>query len=493
MRDFGLSILEHPAMGSMEPAAKMRYAEGFPSDGLGKRVIFNLLNQLGDILMQDLYKDPSADTSALVREQANVRAVLFTFWPNIDKDADNLLYLWPTLDSRSKGRTGRSATKIGRALRKMFPVLTDKEVEAITDNVKRKFFCADWTVRSGKERADFKHAYSSQHAETRNMDTTYAKKRLSDSCMRYPFDHLPSHPTEAYASGDFEIFWTENSEGHIGSRVVVSVAKGNDDRREAGPVYAVCEDSYQVLADHVKPLIRHGFAESDFTGLKLLSISYRDNTWIAPYLDLDPKYLTDTGDGFLTIAECGEITGSNYGGLQYLERRHMCEDCECTLDEDDIYHSPEGDGPYCHDCYYERWHNCENCMQDEPSNDALEVLISNRWSDRQVQVWCQDCVGSGAVIANDELWSDCSVTQLADGEFAPTYDIEDNYFKCLWNDEWYPLTEAAPTEDGELICIGNIVDYNYHADITGAAKWVFDMTMGHWFLEENKEGREREA
>ena len=497
MRDFGLSLQDHPDMGVMEPLAKLNYAGQYSTENLAKNVLFYLSEQINNVLVQELHSDPSSDTSDLTKQQANVRAVLKTFWPNIDKSYANMLFIWPTIDARAKGRSARSATKIGKAIRRMFPVLTDIEVEAITDCVKHKFFTTEWTIHSGSDAIAFKHAYASPYAETRNFQTTYSKKRLPDSCMRYSFDHLAKHPVEAYASGDFEIFWTENPEGKIGSRCLVSIAKEGERYAEAGPIYAVCDDSYDVLRRHVEPLVHHAIADYHWRGCKILSIPKHNNgqkeSWIAPYIDLDPKSLTDTGDGYLMITECGEITGSNYGGLQYLEHRHQCSVCGDGLDEDDVYTGPDDGEIYCHDHYWDRYTTCDNCQEDVLSEDVVQVLVTTRWSQRESQWWCNECAEDNAVDCNGELWDELSCTLLADGSYFPKVNLDGNYFQCIIDSEWYPLEECNVTVDGELLHPDNIQDFNYEADRDGTARYVFDSIKSEWYLEENEGGLEREA
>ena len=497
MRDFGLSLQDHPEMGVMEPLAKLNYAEQYPRENLAKNVLFYLSEQLNNVLVQELHSDPSSDTSDLTKQQANVRAVLKTFWPNIDTSKANMLFIWPTIDARAKGRSARSATKIGKAIRRMFPVLTDIEVEAITDCVKHKFFTTEWTIHSGSDAADFRHAYASQYAETRNFQTTWAKKRLPDSCMRYSFEHLAKHPVEAYASGDFEIYWTENPQGQIGSRCLVSIAKDGVRYAEAGPIYAVCDDSYDALRRHVEPLVHHCIADYHWEGCKILSIPKQKHgsktSWIAPYLDLDPKRLTDTGDGHLMIAECGEITGDSYSGLQYLAHRHQCCECGCNLDEEDIYYGPDNGEIYCQEHYHERYTGCDNCQDDVLVDDVSAVYVSTRWSSREVQYWCSSCVESEAVDCNGELWCEHSCTLLADGTSFPTVNLDGNFFRCIIDSEYYPIEESNVTVDGELLHPKNIQDFNYEADKWGTARYVFDSIKSEWYLEENEGGLEREA
>ena len=116
------------------------------------------------------------------------------------------------------------------------------------------------------------------------------RKSSASSCMRYDFDHLPVHPVTAYASGDFQMLWTEDSDGKIASRCVVRVMP--DGQYRGGPIYGVSEQAIDMLEHHIKSTPNGEYGADDaWVGARLLRQPTQDDpdAFYAPYLDPEPR------------------------------------------------------------------------------------------------------------------------------------------------------------------------------------------------------------
>lgn len=496
LRNFSDSLLSHPEMAELSCEGMYAYSRGFPSERLGTRAISMLRSELFSIVNLEVMNNPELDTAWAEKQKAAIAAVLTTYWPNIDPLTPNMLWIYPDHAARTKGKMARRATKIGRTLVRMFPCLRPSEVEDITDAVKARFFTAEWRVLNAKDRAAFKHAYSSAYGETRNLDTTFARKRISDSCMRYAFDHLPAHPAEAFASGDFEIFWTENQEGKIGSRCVVSCGE----KRYAGPIYACCERSHDTLYDHIKPKIYGYIAEGCWDGLKLLALPYAENgrkaynengrreSFIAPYLDLDPRNLERHSNEYLIVAECGEISGSGYSGLQYYEHTRYCSSCGDGVDEDDSLVDDDGN-TWCDSCYWENHFTCD--YDSENYHRDHRVFVMTEYGE---QIWAEWNADNHAIMTlNGELWYEDDCIELANGDFVSKEVADDEYFECILDGKWYPIAEMTCTADGDRVLPANVLAENKCARLLDHPVYIWNDDLSHWVLTPIEGGLEREA
>tara|TARA_R110000764_G_scaffold116139_2_gene203043 strand:- start:81 stop:1061 length:981 start_codon:yes stop_codon:yes gene_type:complete len=223
--------------------------------------------------------------------------------------------------------------KAGRAFKFIFPEFSDSDVETLVDAFREKFSLRKYTLKTGKKPDEFTHAYQHDQAEMDNPDSTYDRKAMIHSCMRYRFDHLPVHPCSIYGSGDFEIVWLENDKGCIGGRCVVYTGGA---KPAAGPIYGVCEKSLDMITEYLEGIGATINQDGTWLGAKLIKHEHNGG-YVGPYLDLDPKRLEEDGD-YLVVCDTGDIDASQYQGT--LGGGYTtCSGCGDSLSEDEYYHS----------------------------------------------------------------------------------------------------------------------------------------------------------
>ena len=456
MRDFAkaLSGVEYPAS----------WLEG---DGLKDRAVASITQYIIEIMTRERTEGICEGIGQTYDEYFDMRRkardIVRVFWPNVDPDEPNCLVIYPTVDARAKGRTARTPMRIGRALRRMFPVLTDVEVDTLVDRIKDDLFAKEWTVKRGREAEDFRHAYAHTRAPDQNLATTVAKKMLCTSCMRYEFEHLPNHPAEAYASGEFEIIWLEDRQGRIGGRCVVWM---EPETPQPGPIYAVAEEAYDLIHAAL-PENCGDFYDSDWSGALLKSIPY-DGGYVAPYIDTRTKWLTDASPNYLQIDSRGEIDGNCYTGILGQDERPECVACGDRVHGDDVYHNDNGE-TYCSYCYGETYIHCEHCHEEGFREDSSTVYMANRYSRHYAETWCEHCTSNNAIeVTNGDVWQLDDTFELADtDDRVSIVQLEDGeYFLCDWNEVAYEMTELCNLGEGlsvsrEALDHFNATDGNY--------------------------------
>ncbi len=351
------------------------------------------------------------------------------------------------------------AMKPARAFSMMFPELEHKQVIELTDMYLNRFAKRELFIREGADAKDFVKAYSWTQAPTDNISTTYQRKSSASSCMRYDFEHLPVHPVTAYASGDFQMLWTEDSDGKIASRCVVRVMP--DGQYRGGPIYGVSEQAIDMLEHHIlaTPNGEYG-ADDAWVGARLLRQPTEDDpdAFYAPYLDPEPRRLHDDGE-YLVISDDGEINASDYQGVLNANDCY-CENCNCGLDEDDYYFSEYTDCRYCNDCYYDEHFYCEYADADYHVDQSYMVYVPHGtrsgYTEERVSDWAVEYGDEFMYCDNDnEYWhtdlayfcehEDCYISQR--GIDAGTYFISD------WDGEVYPDDQMAITDTGDTVSI----------------------------------------
>lgn len=455
----------------------------YDSNGLSQRCKTFLYEYLARKIKQEVDDCDSLDTSYYYEQTANVSKVLDVYWPNIDKDEPAAMFIYPDLAARDKGRSGRRGVRIGRAIRKMFPELLDHEIDQLVDTIKSKLMPREYTVHTGFSAKDFAKAYSHTQVAPENLDTNWHKKHSVNSCMRYKFDHMPNHPAEAYASGDFEIIWLEDFGGRIGGRVIVAKARaGVEIKPKAGPIYAVSEMAYKKLREFIS------FAEIElgdnqsWVGCQLKAIPYQ-NGYIAPYLDYEPRQLEEKYAGGskvtkLEISRGGDIDASQYNGLLMTGGCCSCLECGDSVDEGYVY-TRDGDS-YCENCYYSLFFCCDYCEEDMPRDEEREVYTVNRWGNNP-QAWCEHCATHHAVeTESGESWDEDHVYTTGDGTVISQDEYDNDYFMCDLVEEIYHNDESVDLSCGGRASAYGITWYNGN-DFT--TKYVYDATNEHWVLE----------
>lgn len=92
-----------------------------------------------------------------------------------------------------------------------------------------------------------------------------------------------------------------------------------------------------------------------------------------------------------------------------------CSDCEDEINEDEIYHSPDGE-PFCHDCFYDRYSYCHDCDEATHHDDTYYIEhegydVCENCLDRNY-TRCDECDefyrnGQTTYIDDRDLCSDC--------------------------------------------------------------------------------------
>jgi hypothetical protein len=358
------------------------------------------------------------------------------FFPNLDKDDPNVIWVWPNYNSLSKGKNGRTRVKPGKFFRLYFPLATDQEIEKMVDLFKAEFKKKEFTFHSGTDAKSFLHAYTYGRSDDRNMDTTDEFKRLSDSCMRYDKDYFetPWHPVEAFASGDFKIYWAEDEKGLIAARVTAYEYGGEKVKnafgeftvkpkcREFGPIYAVSEDAVDFLVDQLD-VDKDAIGQGNWEGARLKVLF--DNGYVAPYLDQAAS--VDIDGDYLVISEYGSIDHDHEG--RYEDDRQTCDFCEERASE--VTYVSARDINVC-DCCLER-------------NFTL-------------------CDVSSEYYENDEIYS---VRIDKGGNSAPRYEdwgegaMQDCSFYCDDTEELFHIDHLVTTYDDRSICLGLVENGTY--------------------------------
>ena len=360
---------------------------------------------------------------------------------------------------RDENGSRRVAMKVGRAFKAMFPNFSDGQIEILGDSFRAEMVTQTLTLKSGKSRADFEKAYGGALGRNENPDTGHYRKFLGNSCLRpsylysddnYHKDTLPHHPAQAYASGDFTIYWVEQEDGKVCGRCVVLTT--TEGKPKAGPLYGLSEHAMNVMGKAIEAtnvdknwdIFRHG----GWSGAKMLNIPYVNGGYVAPYLDVEPTRLTELDSDYLAIDERGGINAGSYRGV--LEGQdYCCDDCGDSMHEDDQYHSDCTGTSMCESCYNNSHSMCEvdNCYYHNDNMTA--VWRTTRWGTNNYMVWDDNLDGHAVYCTDGEWWRDENVTFCEfECEYISPNDIDD-YFTSDWDGELYPNSERVTVTDAE--------------------------------------------
>jgi hypothetical protein len=394
------------------------------------------------------------------------KLALHCYAPEIEEEDEKLkvsLYL-----NRAEYERGRRTTlKVGRAIRMLYPEFSDKEVQALVDKINARFTPRVYTLHTGTQASDFVHAYTHKQSPYENPRTTSHRKCLADSCMRYDFvkDGFSHHPVEAYASGDFMIIWTEDKEGKIGSRAVVST---HGDAWVAGPVYGVCEKSMDMIEKHVVDNCGHLFiAGKNWEGARVVKIPDRDR-FIGPFFD-STESLRDAGDYFVVDDFGGIGTGNHMG---HFESGPECYECVARADT----HNENGES-FCEDCYNDLYTFCEIGDYEIRRVDAIEVCQYS-WN-RRVTSIIVDSEGDSysSCEYSAELWVTEDMVEDYDGNLVSPEYANNNMTVCEVSDKY------CDNDDIVKVRVDNDVQF-WHKD---------ELSSDHEYNEERDEYYERIA
>ncbi len=352
------------------------------------------------------------------------------------------------------------AMKPGRAITLMFPELDHKRLIGVTDAFLQRFAPRKLTVHQSTEPDKFRLAYSGEQSENENVDTSWGRKHMAHSCMRYEFDHLEVHPAEAYASGDFEIIYVLDQSDLVAGRCVVSI---HGDKPQAGPIYGVSEQAITMIEDTLSSLGANLAGNASWEGARLTRIVHdgRDDSYVAPYLDLTPQALRDDGK-HLIICEGGDIDASCYSGVlggHYTQ----CTCCSAGLSEDSYYYSEHDDEHYCEECFYDSHSYCEYAQDHVHDSQMTTVYFVRRGITDEERVSDSELNGDTFCFSDvdNEWWhSDCCIWCEYESTYVPEPHLGD-YFESDFDGEWYPLEQMAMTEDGQDISIDEAENDGY--------------------------------
>ena len=376
-------------------------------------------------------------------------------WPNVETVESRLMVkLWLNQDDRNKGITARRLMKPGKALRHLFPWLSDSQVEFYVDRMRLELGERNYTLKTGKDAETFKAVYIGEQCRMENPRTCTMRKSLANSCMRYEnimhrdCDGNMRHPVEAYASGEFEIVYVTDQKGHIAARCVVWMGDGSSDtfKPVPAPIYGVCEKSMDMVQDYLDS-IGAEFSD-DWTGAKLDAIEHGPNQWIAPYLDLTPRALDYDGDS-LIVTRYGDIDASCYQGiLGEPETMCTCENCGARYDADS-----EGsfvdEMPVCDSCYED-----SNCCEyyDERTFQDCETVYLWRRGRVVTETWSDNAIENHATRVEGDYWRTDDLYLDYNGDYITPEQVDNwEYFVSDWDSEFYPSSVTCETSEGDIV------------------------------------------
>ena len=459
MRDFGKS------RSNFDPEEETQ------GGGLANRLVQWLSQQVGSGIAYNEYLNTYEATHVeVVVEKANVAKVVGYHWPNVDLDAkqdNNFIHLWLDSKGRRAGRSGRTMMRVGRAFRRMFPCLTDSEIDGLVTKFKRDFAPISFTLFQSKDADRFAHAYGHEQSRTENLETTPWHKSIANSCMRHSFEDLECHPASAYGSGDFTIIWTEDNNGKIGSRCVVYTGSDPEHTPKYGPIYAATKTALDMTIARLAEMKAIPAEYNAWEGAKLKAIP-KGRGFIAPYIDVSPRHVEVLDSEFLVIHPRGSIDASNYSGT--LGNCLTCYECDDSIDEGHSY--TEGGRDYCEHCHSDLFFNCDHCDESRPSDEFNEVTTRTRYG-ACTQSWCDHCTNHDAIETSDgELWEAEHTFTTIDGDVINVLEYEDSYFTSDWDGEVYSAEEMAETEDHHTVSIRELND--------SSDKWWKSVEDGLW-------------
>jgi hypothetical protein len=296
------------------------------------------------------------------------------------------------------------------------------------------------TIKETQDGKEIAAVYTGKQA--RSSDPSLSArgwKSLAASCMRYDFCDLPQHPTTVYASGDFKLFWVENSAQEIAARVVVAIRNG---RFVPGPIYTNSNIAADLLEKHIaqeqqKPREGKSVDSDSWINCRLVRVEHNGGL-IAPYLD-QQQDASDTGEAIrLCSRHNGDFTLDTTQGVVFPNSGCVCNDCDERLSEDYSFYDDNGIC-YCESCYCERFTTCEHCYGTTACDDMVNIL---NWRGRSVDCACSYCVNSGDI--------DCVEIEGYFYELDSTVSDSDGNFYVIDSGTYFESTLTGEIHDIEL-------------------------------------------
>lgn len=390
------------------------------------------------------------------------------FCPIVNPDNPELMSIFADPGHIKTGR--RTTGKPGKLLSKLLPGATDKEKESFAVWWKETVILPreGLTVKETTDGKKIGEVYTGTMA--RSSDPSLSArgwKSLSASCMRYNFDELPQHPATVYGSGDFRLYWVENSEGHIAARVIVAIRNG---RFVPGPIYCNSNAAGGILEGHIKqesekPRDGESVALDSWINCRLSRIEHNGG-FIAPYLD-EYQSAMDTGSFIkLCNGSKAEVELSSTQGVVYIGCAHLCFSCDTRLCEDDMFSSSDGES-YCGCCYSERYTYCDTCHEETEQNDMERVLNCRG---HIIASCCSHCLGAGnfenGAYEIGGYWYE-SDSVVFDVDCNPHVIDSDTYFVSDLTGDIHSIEDQHTLPNGDTCTMEEAVD-------TGNWDWVTD-------------------
>ena len=375
-----------------------------------------------------------------------IRYRLTAFGPRRSEKFHPKITVWQSLENRDNDRA--TAMKPARALGLMFPELDHKTIIQINDQYLQEFAPREFTIHMSQKAEDFQRAYAGNQSPNENIDTTPQRKHLAHSCMRYEFDHLPMHPAEAYASGDFTIVYALDQNDLVAGRCVVYT---NNVPPQAGPIYGVSEQALDCIQERLEAMGADTTGCASWKGAKLRRVEY-DGGFIGPYLDLTPQSLDDMGD-YLVVASRGEIDASQYNGVLGGHHTSCCQ-CNENLSEDEYWYSEYTSEHYCESCYYDEHVYCDYWQETvhvDETTVCYRVGYNGQHESIQVATRIVDDGDVFVMCTDHEYWhvDDIAYCECDDTWISPS-DFDD-YFTSDWDGELYPNEVMCTLTDGDVV------------------------------------------
>jgi hypothetical protein len=341
------------------------------------------------------------------------------------------------LTAKDRKRDRLTSMKPGRALRHMFPNAHDTKIASATEAWIESTQPRDFTLVVGKERIDFRNAYNGNRGDYRNPACTYNRKSLATSCMQdvdvyADGEHIS--PTEAYASGDFEIAYLTNGKEGCAMRIFGRVVFAPGEVCiESGPVYGACEQSLDLLHKYLNDrAVEDGHEtvafdiDDGWCGLRLLAIRDRNDRLVGPYID--GCISGDLVGDFIELSGRGEFHFESTDGT--IEQGCSCEHCGYGMDQDDTYFTDDGE-TLCETCFNEAY----VYLEDGDVVRMEDAVHANFYSGgtRTLTGWflLDDVVHCECV---DDYWvnDDCTYAEHTD-QYVPNNMVD--RFPELFNDD----------------------------------------------------------
>lgn len=273
-----------------------------------------------------------------------VRDILTLIEFTLDKDTKKAIYFKDIRDKKSGKKT---TSKLGKMIRKIFPFLTQQEVDIVLDNFRNQFFVNTdgFTMLSSMDREDFKRVYTMPIHKCYNIEDDNFTS-LSYSCMQKDFG-WKYHPTEAFASGDFKIFWIEQ-DGLLHARCVVRI---DGYALYGASVYAVNHPIGEKLIELIEEDCKKNkqvfeiddIDDDSWIGATFLKIEcndkYDNTDYVVPYVDRGYDMMLIEEDDHFRITDeqsndsqedqntCFTSDSGCFEGILIPDKKSPCNDC----------------------------------------------------------------------------------------------------------------------------------------------------------------------